>query len=398
MEKINQSPETVSSLKIQRFSDLRGRDLSGLNLTAISPEVLVTTKFDSLTQWPTADKMPAGFEPKRLLEEGKNPGLGIKSLHEKGIDGRGVNCAILDQRLDSSHYEYQASLKSCAHYGQVEEERISMHGPAVASLLVGKDCGVAPGANLHYKEIPARADGRTWENYAQALNDIVSHNDTCEENDKIRVVSCSLGYPNDKIFGDLQIWVSAIETAKKSGIFFIDSNTLMGYYGCTGGGSFGDREDFESYKSWLYHNDKKETDSDLKKLLDEGDVENIFKAVREKGDMRIKGMTDDDLRARIMEEIKINKGRSGEKIIIPSDYRTMASAYHEPDQYLYSGRGGISWSIPYLAGLSALILQIKPDITPAEFSDLIKQTAITNKAGLKIINPIGIVEALGNKF
>jgi hypothetical protein len=37
--------------------------------------------FDSLTEWPGPDKLPAGFDPGRLLEVGKDPGLGVRRLH-----------------------------------------------------------------------------------------------------------------------------------------------------------------------------------------------------------------------------------------------------------------------------------------------------------------------------
>lgn len=390
-EKFEQKTE---KLELKRFADLRGKYLSDYDLTGISFEVMVTTEFDTLTTWPTVDKMPTGFDPKKILEEGKNPGLGIRRLHERGINGQGVLVAILDQRLDVNHLEYKDSLKSCDSYDEVQSEETSMHGPAVVSLLVGKECGVAPGAELYYKEIPSKDEGRTWDNYAKALNDIIDHNTIVEEKDKIKVVSCSLGYPNGKIFGDLNVWITAIEHAKKSGIFFIDSNTLMGYFNCIGGGSFGGREDFQSYKSWLYHNRSSERDQELKALLDEGDVKKIFDLVRKKGDARVKNMKDEELKALIGEEIKMNIRKGEKNIIVPSDYRTIASAHDKPNQYSYCGRGGISWSIPYLAGISALAMQIKPDITTSEFYELINKTTVTNKAGLKIINPEGIIEEL----
>ena len=40
-----------------------------------------------------------GFDPAKLLEEGKNPGLGIHELHEEGIDGENVGIAVFDQPL-----------------------------------------------------------------------------------------------------------------------------------------------------------------------------------------------------------------------------------------------------------------------------------------------------------
>ena len=53
-------------------------------------------------------------------------------------------------------------------------------------------------------------------------------------------------------------------------------------------------------------------------------------------------------------------------MIIPSDYRSMSSNTG-PEEYMYNGKGGMSWSVPYLAGLFALALQINPGLTQRSF-------------------------------
>ena len=45
-------------------------------------------------------------EAAALLEECKDPGLGVRSLQARGITGRGVNVAILDQPLLTDHPEF----------------------------------------------------------------------------------------------------------------------------------------------------------------------------------------------------------------------------------------------------------------------------------------------------
>ncbi|NCA67428.1 MAG: hypothetical protein EOM87_05135 [Clostridia bacterium] len=42
----------------------------------------------------------------------------------------------------------------------------------------------------------------------------------------------------------------------------------------------------------------------------------------------------------------------------------------------------------------ALAMQVKPDITYAEFCDIAVNTAVMNSDGLKVINPKGIINAL----
>ena len=95
--------------KIDRFSGFANISLVNLDLRD-QVELLSTMNFDSNTEWPSAKKLPDGFNPGKLLEEGKNPGLGIRSLHERGIDGRGVGIAIIDQPLLLGHIEYTSRL------------------------------------------------------------------------------------------------------------------------------------------------------------------------------------------------------------------------------------------------------------------------------------------------
>jgi hypothetical protein len=76
--------------------DLRGRDISRLDLRK-SLDDLLYADFDSRTTWPTADRMPEGFDHERIMELGKNPGLGVRKVHERGITGRGIGIAIIDQ-------------------------------------------------------------------------------------------------------------------------------------------------------------------------------------------------------------------------------------------------------------------------------------------------------------
>ena len=119
--------------------------------------------FDSLTKWPEPNKLPARFNPADLLEKGKYPGLGIKKLHQQGIDGRGIGIAIIDQPLLKNHIEYADRL---VRYEQIDVKGvdIQMHGPPVCSIAVGKTCGVAPKASLYYYAVPPWKwlDNKPW--------------------------------------------------------------------------------------------------------------------------------------------------------------------------------------------------------------------------------------------
>lgn len=91
-----------------------------------------------------------------------------------------------------------------------------------------------------------------------------------------------------------------------------------------------------------------------------------------------------------------NEKETLNSIIVPSDHRTIASLKGE-NEYTYNDKGGLSWSVPYLSGLFALALQVNPELRQSEIVDIINQSAFTNKKGLKIVNPEGIVELAGKK-
>lgn len=52
--------------------------------------VLIKTSFDTQTKWPPKNKLPKNFDPQKIIEISKDPGLGIKALHKSGITGKGV--------------------------------------------------------------------------------------------------------------------------------------------------------------------------------------------------------------------------------------------------------------------------------------------------------------------
>ena len=373
---------------VSRFENFRSKDLSKENFSNISIDVLQTIEFDTETIWPEKEKLPKDFSPEKLLEESKNPGLGIKELHEQGIMGQGIVVAIIDQKLDVNHQEYKNSIVGYMEYDGAEKEEISMHGPAVASLLVGKDCGVAPGAKLVYKATPA---GRSFLSEAKALADIIEGNKNAPQNEKIRVVSCSIGYMTENPEPGLNEWIDALKRAKESGIFVVDVGGNQVGISFSGGGSLENKNNFESYLSWLREDEGNE---ELNKIISEGNIDEIMKKLREVKKDDLANISDVDLRKKIKERLNERK----KEIIVPSDYRTMASSWNKEGQYMYNGRGGISWSVPYLAGLFALILQVNPNIKREEIAEIINESAVVNEKGLRIINPKGIIDLVKERI
>ena len=66
----------------------------------------------------------------------------------------------------------------------------------------------------------------------------------------------------------------------------------------------------------------------------------------------------------------------------------------QPPQFIPIYREGVggSWSVPYLAGIVALTLQVNPNLSEKQISGLISETATTNSNGLKVINPEKAIE------
>lgn len=181
--------------------------------------------FDTKTLWPK--EMPADFNPTSILENGMKPGLGLKALHEKGFDGRGIGIAIIDQPLLTNHEEYIGVLKSYEEISVLRDSRADFHASAVASIAVGKNIGVAPGAELYYIAWSMgkyKADGSfTYDMryLAKAIDRIIEINRSLDN--KIRIISVSLNQNNMPYKNEAY---KAIERARKEGIETISVMSL----------------------------------------------------------------------------------------------------------------------------------------------------------------------------
>ncbi len=342
--------------------DLRGGDLSGLDLTGRLDDLLHAS-FDDGTRWPPAERRPEGFDPKRIMMLGKNPGLGIRALHQQGITGRGVGIAICDQALLVDHREYRDRLHLYEEIDLPPEMPASMHGPAVASIAVGKTVGVAPEADLYYigQFNGKRVDGKfTWDfgSLARGVNRILEINEQLPARRKIRVISISVGWdPSQE--GYQQI-TEAAQKANAAGMLVICSSVeeVHGFrFHGLGRHPLADPNDFTVYGPGAWWT----------RAFDAGD--------------------------------RFHAGPN--RLLVPMDARTTASPTGV-DEYVFYGEGGWSWSIPYIAGAYALAAQVEPKITPDRFWALALRTGRTidlHRDGQErrfgpILNPAGLVAAL----
>jgi len=205
-----------------------GKDISQLDLSQMG-EILPTLTFNLKTVWPDASRMPAGFNPLEALIAAMDPGLGVRDMHYQGLTGKGVSVAIIDQPMYLDHPEFAGKIAAYKDFDSQTES--SMHGPAVASLLVGSTIGAAPDATLYFAAVPSWRKDSAY--YAQALIWIIQENEKLPAGRKIRVVSISAapsgpGTPYEKNTG---LWDQAFAWAEQEGILVLDCTQHRGRTG-----------------------------------------------------------------------------------------------------------------------------------------------------------------------
>ena len=319
---------------VEKFQDVRDikwkKDVHGKVFKTPDLETLVTLKFNKGTLW-TDDKLP-----KAILEYGKTPPLDIEKLHKQRLTGEGVNVAIIDQPLALDHPEYKGKIASYKTFipENYEMDISSMHGPGVASLLVGENLGTAPKARVYYYAVPTWLKDSLYA--AQALEDIIKVNKTLDNKHKIKFVSVSAafsgnGSPFEK---NLDAWDEAFAHAIKEGICVVDCSSEHGFIG-SGYVDFFD-------KSFKYG------------FPDRFDAK-PFRSVH-----------------------------------VPNSLRTVAESYDNKHfSYAYNGKAGLSWGIPYATGILCLGQQLNPNLSAEELKEIFIETAMKND---NVVNPEGFIE------
>lgn len=325
------------------YNDLRWVDASQTDLSSITDYNQIT--FNSATRWP--ETLPENFDPDAILELGKDPGLGIRSLQEEGITGKGVSIAIIDQGLYADHPEYRDNLML---YEEIHcfDDSGTMHGSAVSSLAVGQEVGVAPDANLYYigTTFSHRLEDETtaldFSILADCVYRVLEINRQLPQEEKIRVISISRGFSTNDPGGEELL--EAIRQANAEGILVLTTSTEIYYPNfplfALSRDYLADPNDFDSYvlPAW-------QTSTTPKK-----------------------------------------------DYMIPSGGRTYASCTGE-NGYEIGYSGAMSWTMPWLAGLYALCCQVKPEITPDEFRQTVRETAQVKSFG-KLVDPVAIIRQL----
>lgn len=376
--------------------DLRHQNTSAMDLSGYDMQDVT---FDDKTKWPTdPKKCPKGYaEMDKITEYGKDPGLGIRKLHQQGIDGTGISIAIIDQLL-GDHIEYHDNL---VHYEEIgydgrEGKEADMHGSAVASIAVGKNCGVAPKAKLYYFAAENMCqDGshkQTAINRVKALERIMEINETLPDKEKIQVVSMSWGAQGDPKTLYSGVWLKTLEKAKRKGLFVLTCASETEYnifYPKMGRKVLKDPNQTSSYiestyqkptqlrSVWLQAN--KEQWKKNKELWEKNGGEKGFEKV---------------LRQELQKEAEALEERKRRSCCVPAGHRTIASPSGKND-YVHYVKSDASWATPWLAGMFVLARQVNSDITPEHFWDVALKTGVfSEKVGGTVIQPQKLIESV----
>ena len=333
---------TGSAAAIAPYSDVRGKDLRGndLNLATIR-----TLWFNNTTVWDPEDRQLA----LQVLEEGKNPGLGVRQLHSQGITGSGITVAIIDQNMCLDHPEFSGKIVKYRDFGTGQSaDAGSMHGPAVTSLLVGTNIGTAPGARVYYAAVPSWLADAQY--YADALDWIIAENRLLPAGQKIRVVSVSAAPsgPGSPFTLNNQAWDQARARARDEKILVLDCTQHQGLISTA--------------------------------FLNADDPEDVAKCTP--GQPSSPGLN-----------------CLQDHICAPNSPRTQAEEYraYEPS-FQYMGQGGLSWSIPYATGVLAMGWQLRPDLTMEQIWNLLMTSSLPVQ-GCNVINPTAFINQVrGSSF
>ena len=395
------------SIRSYRFADIAGEDLATVDLSEVTASEAETFTFDSNTKWPTPDKMPKDFSPDGIMKRGQYLGLGLKGLHDRGITGKGVSVAILDKPMLKDHAGFPSNLEYVeTKPGDPSMTETSFHGAVVAGILAGKN-GVAPGAHLYYFAAPD--DSEPYARYAEAMNKLLDVNRGLPEDEKIRVVAVPHGAdPLDEITGVVgaKDWSAAIRAAQGAGIIVVYPGMSDLDYTGAGAPPSKDRDDPESYQTWTWTGAKAGV---LKSINDAGAKtwdaakKELVRLLKEDPDL-------DSLRAEAIntyiylmesyretmsfdEWLKAAAGDLSKSLALPVDFITVPSVQGK-DSFTYYGSGGLSWATPYVAGVIALGLQVKPAASAADLFKALFDTGTPFVTGGKLVDPAAFVQAL----
>lgn len=240
-------------------------DLTNHDLSQLDAKHLRKITFNSSTKWPNQNKMPSNFNPKSILEKGKNPMLEISELHKLGITGKGITVAVIDSLPYLKNIEIKKQNIEIINLFNITQHHF--HGDCAIANLCGKNIGIAPDVRvLHYCQ-PNAINNDINKVQIKTYKDILQR---IKNGEKIKIISRSGPvFYNDITYPDQQKDKKEIEKIitqiESYGCKILDSTEFGKNFNC-GHYCFDDNTNINNLKraSWLT---KKDDDFFKSKIL-----------------------------------------------------------------------------------------------------------------------------------
>lgn len=315
-------------------------DLSQKDLSNVSLEVLSKVAFSSSTIWPTQTKLPEGFDPQRILVYSTTTSGAVVKLHNQGINGEGVSIAVIDNRFQGeNHIEFEsANLTRCTlSNAQIGDSHFHMED--VLAKLCGENLGIAPKSRVLYYEVSDEEDCSL--DVMNALKDI---KDRILDGEKIRIINYSYSLTDDDCpFKYQQECIQLVEELRLLSCELIDSTRFGEDFFCCGTNCLNVDDNIDYYSPASFAKGK-------------------------------------PYESKIKDKINILcSGRS-----IPEFCSNTGYKYESIDCF--------SWTIPQCVGFYALSLQINPNLTFEQFTELCQKSCEVSSSGLNVLNVERLIE------
>lgn len=324
-----------------------GEDLSKFDMSNLSLKNFKRLTFDSKTKF--SPEQIEKFHPEEIIEQGKKFSRDTEKLHKEGIDGSGTSIALLDRPFDSSGEEFDDRVAKQIVIDRVEDDVVyreyrdddddGFHGKTTASLAAGKQCGVAPKANMYLFGV---GQNISWVEAKDAMLKYIRDN-----NIKLDIISISADIETTKEGQEI------LSKLDKDGCAIIESSKYW--------------KDF----SWGRNNDDGVEIDEMMKAMSNAEYDE-----NSRGGKVIKNIPN--------------------TAILPCTGRT--SLQVEEKGYKYNGTlCGASFAISQVAGLFCMARQINSSIKYDEFIDIVKNPERVNSDGMMYVDVGEIMKDVAQK-
>ncbi|MBP3619954.1 MAG: hypothetical protein J6J24_04775 [Clostridia bacterium] len=309
-------------------------DYSEYDFSNCSLEAMTKLCFSSSTKWPTLDKLPKGFNPQEILKQFTTTNEGVKNLHNHGINGEGIAIAVIDNRFQGeNHIEFVNANLIKYTLSNAEIGDYHFHMEDVLAKLCGKNLGIAPKSKILYYEVSDEEDCSL-----DVLNALKNIKTRILNGEKIRIINYSYSLTDDdNPFIYQQECIKLVEELKQLNCELVDSTRFGEQFFCCGTNFLNAKDEIDDYNPASFAKGKP--------------YENKVKD-------------------------KINILCSGRTI---PEFCTI-------NGYKYESIDCFSWTIPQVVGYYALCLQVNPNLTFKEFTELCQKSCDISSSGLNVLN------------